>query len=539
MSGHRGRRKRRWPFGRGIACSSAKCWRTNRDDSSGFTLVELLIVCAVTPLIVGALAAGLIAMFSLQTSTSSRLSDSGDAQIVSANFEPDVQQAQQVSVSNFAEDECSSQQVFGAEWGQITGGYENVVSYVVTAAGSQYNLVRDLCQPSSSNPSQLVQISSTILSYNVGASPTFTINCTTAGNTTCSTDKSDGSWVPTTDVESVQLSISEPNSTEKGGAYQYSLAAVPAATATVSTGGQPVTITASTGCGHAAAGSGPLASSLCLIDFSNLLGSPSLLADAETAGSCLEESVALSGGFTLYFCINIDNSEPGEIIQPFALPTWCDGFLGNPGTSAACGATGVYPNYYDVPGEPALYQQGTGGGQDDGYDTTITLSNIEIINGSGTPATGWEILSADAESTDAGCGSGCSAESITWSSNVDVTAVSNGYTAANGYCTGGNVPCDTATDPWGNACDSGGYWQENGVTYYGIAGNSTDTENYFGPGGTPIQTNTIECTVQPGSPNVILTGTGMVEAIQPSTFTAKLGDGPGGLEAVTFGLLTS
>ncbi|MGA7833918.1 MAG: hypothetical protein WCA31_01780 [Acidimicrobiales bacterium] len=493
-------------------------------------------MCAVTPLIIGALAAGLFAMFSLQTSTSNRLSDSGDAQVVSANFEPDVQQAQQVAVGNLAQNECSSQQVFGVEWGQITGGYENVVSYVVSANGLQFNLVRDLCQP---GPSGLKLVSSTILSYNVGPTPTFTINCTSAGEATCSTDQSAGSWVPTTDVESAQLSISEPSSTEKGGSYQYSLSAVPAATATVSSGGQPVTITASTGCGYAAPGSGPLSSSLCLIDFSNLLGTPSLLTDAETPGSCLEESVPLSGGFTLYFCINISNTESGEVIEPFALPTWCDGFLGNPGTSAACGATGVYPNYYDVPGDPALYQQGTGGGVNDGYDTTITLSKIQIINGSGTPATGWAIFSADAESTDSGCGSGCNGESVTWSSNTNVTVISNGYTAANGYCTGGNVPCDTATDPWGNACDGGGSWQSNGTTYYGIAGNSSDTEDYFGSGGTPIQTNTVECTVPSNHQNVTLTGAGMVEAIMPNTFSAALGDGPGGLEAVAFGLLTS
>jgi hypothetical protein len=317
------------------------------------------------------------------------------------------------------------------------------------------------------------------------------------------------------------------------------LTAVPAATATVSTGGQPVNITASTGCGYAAPGSGPLASSLCLIDFSNLLGTPSLLADAETTGSCLEESVPLSGGFTLYFCINISNSQAGEEIVPFALPTWCDGFLGNPGTSAACGATGVYPNYYDVPGDPALYQQGTGGGTNNGYNTTITLSNIEIINGSGTPATGWEIFSADAESTDSGCGTGCSAESITWSSSANLSVISNGYTAANGFCTGGSVPCDTATDPWGNACDNGGSWQSGGTTYYGIAGNSAGTEDYFGNGGTPIQTNTVECTVPSTHSNVTLTGAGMVDAITPTTFSAKIGDGSGGLEAVAFGLLTS
>ena len=203
MNSPRRRHGGRWLVSRGVRCPRSNCWRKHRDDSSGFTLVELLIVCAVTPLIIGALAAGLFAMFSLQTSTSNRLSDSGDAQVVSANFEPDVQQAQQVAVGNLAQNECSSQQVFGVEWGQITGGYENVVSYVVSANGLQFNLVRDLCQP---GPSGLKLVSSTILSYNVGPTPTFTIICTSAGEATCSTDQSAGSWVPTTDVESAQLS---------------------------------------------------------------------------------------------------------------------------------------------------------------------------------------------------------------------------------------------------------------------------------------------------------------------------------------------
>ena len=134
-----------------------------------------------------------------------------------------------------------------------------------------------------------------------------------------------------------------------------------------------------------------------------------------------------------------------------------------------------------------------------------------------------------------GCGSGSTGESVTWSSNTNVTVISNGYTAANGYCTGGNVPCDTATDSWGNACDGGGSWQSNGTTYYGIAGNSSDTEDYFGSGGTPIQTNTVECTVPSNHQNVTLTGAGMVEAIMPNTFSAALGDGPGVLKQSRLG----
>ena len=68
----------------------------NRTEG-GFTLIELVIVCAVLPLVIGAISVALISVFSLQSSVSGRLSDSGDAQVVSTNFEKDVQGASEIS----------------------------------------------------------------------------------------------------------------------------------------------------------------------------------------------------------------------------------------------------------------------------------------------------------------------------------------------------------------------------------------------------------------------------------------------------------
>ena len=62
-------------------------------DEGGFTLIELIIVTLIIPIIIGAITVALISIFSLQGSTSSRVSDSGDAQVVSSNFETDVQNA--------------------------------------------------------------------------------------------------------------------------------------------------------------------------------------------------------------------------------------------------------------------------------------------------------------------------------------------------------------------------------------------------------------------------------------------------------------
>ena len=506
--------------------------RRKPESDSGFTLIELLIVTAVIPIIVGALAAGLLAVFSLQSSAASRLGDTSDAQAVSASFSPDVQEAQEITLS--PSPVCGSQssgEVLGLEWGlqlvNNTAVYDDIAAYVVVPSGSNYNLVRQLCVTNGGTTTQ----TNTILSYDVQANlQPPTVTCTPAiSNATCSgiSNASVPTWLATTGVESVSFPIQEPKSS-----YTYTLTADPAATATVTDDGAPFQVKATTGCNDATPGSGPLASSLCMIDFNNLGDNPALLADAESGIGCgLEESIPLNGSFTLYFCLSITNSEAGEIISPFALPTWCDGFLGNPGTSAACGATGVYPNYYGIAGAPALYQQGTGGGVNDGYITTITLSNINVVNTSGTPAVGWGLFSADAESTDNGSGY---SEAITWNSNTNLSIVSNGYTAANGYCVAG-TPCDTSSAPFGTACDGGGSWQVGGTTYYGIAGNSADTANYFSnPGGT----DTIECTVPPTGDSVSLSGTAMVEAIAPTTMSATMSDGSGGLEAVVFGVLS-
>jgi prepilin-type N-terminal cleavage/methylation domain-containing protein len=500
--------------------------RNEPEPDRGFTLIELLIVSVVMPLIVGALAAGLLAVFSLQSSASNRLGDTGDAQVVSSRFAPDVQGAQEITTQSSPTACGSGNQVLGLEWNlQTNGDYNTVVSYVevpsgITSSGTAtYNLARQECDNGGATVT-----STTILSFDVPSSmaaPSITCTSTISNCASVTTG-----WLATTGVEDVVFPITEPNST-----YSYTLTADPAATSTVSDAGGPIKVNATSGCDFATAGSGPLASSLCLIDFNNLLSNPALLADAETPTSCLEESVPLNGSFTLYFCMSITNSISGEIIASFALPTWCGAFLGNPGTSGACGATGVYPNYYGVSGAPALYQQGTCEACNNGGVTTVALTKIEIVNGSGTPAKGWELFSADAESTDNGSGY---QESITWNSDQNLSIISNGYTAANGYCIAG-TPCDTASAPFGTACDGGGSWTVGVSTYYGIAGTGDDMTNYFAnPGGT----KTIECTVPP-SGSVTLSGTAMVEALSPHSMSATLGDGPGGLEAVVFGVLSS
>ena len=62
-------------------------------NESGFTLIELIIVVAVLPLIVGAMTAGLLSVISFTPGIANKLSDSGDAQALSTSFTKDVQGA--------------------------------------------------------------------------------------------------------------------------------------------------------------------------------------------------------------------------------------------------------------------------------------------------------------------------------------------------------------------------------------------------------------------------------------------------------------
>ncbi len=73
--------------------------RAERLDE-GFTLIELIIVIAILPIVVGALAVGIVSVLTLQTKVSNRLTDSGDAEVVAAHFQNDMQSAALITTSN-------------------------------------------------------------------------------------------------------------------------------------------------------------------------------------------------------------------------------------------------------------------------------------------------------------------------------------------------------------------------------------------------------------------------------------------------------
>ena len=98
------------------------------------------------PLVIGAITVALISVFSLQGGVSGRLSDSGDAQVVSASFNSDVQGASLLTTDvatpttglapceTNAQAASSDPQVLGSavgQWGMGTPQTE--VSYVETS----------------------------------------------------------------------------------------------------------------------------------------------------------------------------------------------------------------------------------------------------------------------------------------------------------------------------------------------------------------------------------------------------------------------
>ena len=476
--------------------------RVDSRPETGFTLIELLIVTAVIPIIVGALSAGLLAVFSLQSSASTRLADTADSQVVAASFEPDVQSAQEITTAASSSPDCvngSQTQVLGMEWNLdvTTGFYENVVSYVTVANGSGTdNLIRNVCTGNGSQViswANAVTTSSSNLSFNVPLTQPLPVISCESSVTTANCNLSSTQYIPTSGVTNVQYVIDETKGTTES--YTYTLISAPAASASAPDTGAPVTAKSTTSCGNASNGSGTYANTLCFVDFAPLTGGAMLAATA--ANHCLEMSAALPGNFTLFFCINISGGQ----VAPYQLPTYPEAFLGN--------SVGGIPFYTNVPGSPALYQDVQGG------TTTITFSNITVLSPTGEPATGWEATSADAESSDAN-------ESITWttgSTGPDLTVIPNNLPSEDN-----NVPTAGVTSPVGNACNSGdttvntnGYLSGNGtqtVVCNGGTGGAGDTSN-----------------------GVQKTGAAMVEATTPNALTVTMVGT--GLQGITFGLLLS
>ncbi len=526
--------------------------RTSNPDEQGFTLLELLIVMAVVPIIIGALAAGLITVFSLQSGVADRLGDSSDAQVVAASFTKDVQGA--TSITTEATPLCGSgTQLLGME----LGGTTEVISYVEQIQGttSTYSLVRNVCDPGPST----TPTSSTYISYDLPApctqlgAPTLCQSPAVAYDGTTVIATSTG-LVSTVGMTSLQFPVDEPKST-----YVYHLAATPASgNSTTNLGGE--NLNTASFCGFALPGTGTYSSTMCFVGFTAdeltaARGNGSTCASTDPGQAGADMSVDVPGGYVMTFCLTVSSSDLVAVSTPIGGGTCdkeatgpCDeghlsngqGFLGNDnqvnGTPtpfyAGIGCASSTPTLQNgvVTSsciDPAIFQA------TNATTDTVTLSNIEVTDPQGDPATGYEVITVDAETVDPG-------GYIKWTS----------LSPASKPLPFNLVPNFSGSD-LGNACnnvpsaDTGagnptGWSIDDGDTTVQIGGT-----NYSGDL-TGLGTSTVECQSnwQTSAP-YLRTGTAMLGITPPTvngtpepvTIQAQLkGEG---YNAVAFGLLIS
>jgi prepilin-type N-terminal cleavage/methylation domain-containing protein len=245
--------------------------RTGLDNASddGFTLVELLIVIVIMPLIIGALSIGLFSVFSLQSSVTGRITDSGNAQVVSSLFLKDVQSAALITEQP-SPPRCGSAmspaplqtQLLGLAWngsGNSPSGYSNFVSYVWEAEGSNhYSLLRQYCTGGSTVATDTINLVSDLDVVPVDVPHTVPPTC--LPTSVCSSAILVGGWVSTAGVSEVTFPIVETQSVIPGSSApsELWLSASPR-TPSGSSGGSPgfpsfapltVLGTAGGSCGH-------------------------------------------------------------------------------------------------------------------------------------------------------------------------------------------------------------------------------------------------------------------------------------------------
>jgi prepilin-type N-terminal cleavage/methylation domain-containing protein len=209
-------------------------WRQEAASDDGFTLVELIIVVAIIPLIVGAITLGLISVYNLQGSTQDRLATTVDAQLTSTFFSKDVQSSTKISLSTTAV--CGSgTQVLGLEWGGgLTGPYQYLVSYIATAnaSGGTYTLQRQYCANGSTTPVMLTTISRLVQPPSTPESSVDSWVCVTVSNA-CSTNNSATTPISATTVSLVTMVAVAP----KASNYVFTFEATPRVWTAASGGG--------------------------------------------------------------------------------------------------------------------------------------------------------------------------------------------------------------------------------------------------------------------------------------------------------------
>jgi prepilin-type N-terminal cleavage/methylation domain-containing protein len=360
-----------------------------RGSESGFTLIELITVVAILPIVIGGISIALLSVFNLQDSVSNRVGDSNDELVSSAYFNKDVQSAQQIQTTNNPVCGSTGQQLLGLEWGlnTTTATYETVVSYVQTTTGTTTSLVRNVCTSGAS----ATPTSSDTIGHDVG-------NPTVALNPTSFSSKTNQGWTSTQGLFGVTLNIDAP-----GSGYSYALSGLPSAGASTGSASQVVSNEGLPGCNLANPGTGTYANILCFADFSSFL---STFTSPSATCTQMKFSIADTSDL-LQFCLSVtpNNQFPGGVTaEPQGIPTY-DNVAQGGNSEPYLGNNGFYQG---IQGEPAISQRPqpqdpcspcTFAGANSAL-TTLTFTDIEVTNANGEAATGWTLVTGDAESTD-------------------------------------------------------------------------------------------------------------------------------------------
>jgi prepilin-type N-terminal cleavage/methylation domain-containing protein len=412
--------------------------RLEGQGEEGFTLIELVVVVVVLPVVLGGIAAALIAVFSLQAQTTNRLTSSNDALFGAANFNKDVQSASQVTTQPTPG--CGAAtgqtQLLGLQWGFNQalngglGGYETVVSYVTAPLTSnKTRLIRQVCTSgaSQSPTSQLT------VSYDYGATPGNPVTINPSSDQTAAASGwtyTEGSINPILPpITGITINVTEPASGVQGGKpYSYQLTGLPGQS-TPSGSTTNLSSTQNPGCNFASPGSGTYAQSLCFADFSYT--GPTVGVTCSNGQTPMDLPIAKTP-YSLSFCLK----ESGAPVTTHVFPTYysptggqSEAFLGNNGFYAGVG------------GKPALYQTASG-------LTVVTISNIRVLDAVGNAAANWTVVTGDAESTDTN----------EWS------VYSN--TSSPSPIAWSILPNNGSADLWGNACYNDQNTSNNGALSY-------------------------------------------------------------------------
>jgi prepilin-type N-terminal cleavage/methylation domain-containing protein len=473
-------------------------------DEGGFTLVELMIVTVIIPIIVGALSLALISVFSLQSSVSNRLGDSANSQVVTTSYTADVQSALQITTNPTATPCGVGTQVLGLQLS--SGAY---VSYnEVLQSGSSYSLVRNQCTGVATLSSP-VFTQTLVYDLQQPCSSTVTTSCQTLPVVVGAATSPALGWVSTVGVTSVAWNLNATKS-----AFTYNVAAEPLGADSTTSG--LGSIGTGQSCGFALPGTGTYASQLCFFDFASAFAN-----GAVPNNTPITEYIP--GGYKLTANLTVTGN---PVVTAHIFPTWTYAFLGNASDNgtpfySGVGCPATDPTTYVSGGttfgtpsciSPAIYQVGSANHQ----SNTVRLSNIYLTTSTGTPVTGYEIVTADAETTD-------QSESIAWTSNLNFSQIPDS-------------PGGSPDSYEGNACST----NINGTITYGgditdaagnplsipIANAPTVTCNSDWSTGAP-RTGTLILAVSPPSSGTGANGSTYIQAVMTGN----------GLEGVSFGLL--